>query len=40
MTDNRYTVVSLFSCAMGLDIGLEQTGRFRILACVEKEHAF
>lgn len=40
MTDNRYTVVSLFSGAMGLDIGLEQTGRFRILACVEKEHAF
>jgi DNA (cytosine-5)-methyltransferase 1 len=25
---------------MGLYIGLEQTGRFRILACVEKEHAF
>ncbi len=25
---------------MGLDIGLEQTGRFRLLACVEKEPAF
>jgi len=25
---------------MGLDIGLEQTGRFRVLACVEKESAF
>jgi DNA (cytosine-5)-methyltransferase 1 len=35
-----YNVISLFSGAMGLDIGLEQTGRFRILACVEKEPAF
>jgi len=25
---------------MGLDIGLEQTGRFRVVACVEKESAF
>lgn len=25
---------------MGLDLGLEQTGRFRVVACVEKEHAF
>jgi DNA (cytosine-5)-methyltransferase 1 len=25
---------------MGLDIGLEQTGRFQVLACVEKERAF
>jgi DNA (cytosine-5)-methyltransferase 1 len=36
----EYTVVSLFSGAMGLDIGLEQTGRFRLLGCVEKEPAF
>jgi len=25
---------------MGLDVGLEQTGRFQVLACVEKEKAF
>lgn len=36
----KYTTVSLFSGAMGLDIGLDQTGRFRLLACVEKEKAF
>ncbi len=36
----KYKVVSLFSGAMGLDIGLEQTGRFEIIACVEKEHNF
>jgi DNA (cytosine-5)-methyltransferase 1 len=36
----RYTVISLFSGGMGLDIGLEQTGRFRVVACVEKERAF
>lgn len=35
-----YNVVSLFSGGMGLDLGLEGTGRFRIRACVEKEHAF
>lgn len=39
-TKPRYSVVSLFSGAMGLDVGLERTGRFRILACVEKERAF
>jgi DNA (cytosine-5)-methyltransferase 1 len=38
--DSKYKVVSLFSGAMGLDIGLEETGRFELLACVEKEHAF
>lgn len=38
--DPRYNVVSLFSGGMGLDLGLEQTGCFRIRACVEKEHAF
>lgn len=35
-----YSVISLFSGAMGLDIGLEQTGRFRLLAAVEKEKSF
>ena len=38
--DKPYTVVSLFSGAMGLDIGLEQTSKFRVRACVEKEAAF
>lgn len=32
--------MSLFSGGMGLDLGLEQTGRFHIRACVEKEHSF
>jgi DNA (cytosine-5)-methyltransferase 1 len=36
----QLTVVSLFSGAMGLDIGLEQTGKFKLLACVEKVPAF
>jgi DNA (cytosine-5)-methyltransferase 1 len=36
----KYSVISLFSGAMGLDIGLEETSRFRIIACVEKEPVF
>jgi DNA (cytosine-5)-methyltransferase 1 len=36
----KYKVISLFSGAMGLDLGLERTGRFEILACVEKEKSF
>jgi len=36
----KYKVVSLFSGAMGLDIGLETTGRYEILACVELERSF
>lgn len=40
MDKPKYTVISLFSGGMGLDIGLGQTERFRLLACVEKEHAF
>jgi DNA (cytosine-5)-methyltransferase 1 len=40
MSTMKYNVVSLFSGAMGLDIGLEQTGRFQVAACVEKEPAF
>jgi DNA (cytosine-5)-methyltransferase 1 len=31
----KYKVLSLYSGAMGLDIGLEQTGSFDVLACVE-----
>lgn len=37
---SRYSVVSLFSGAMGLDLGLEQTGRFTVRAVVEKEKPF
>ncbi|MCF6371263.1 DNA cytosine methyltransferase [Rhizobium halophilum] len=33
-------MISLFSGAMGLDLGLEATGRFEVLACVEKERSF
>ncbi|MBI2928166.1 MAG: DNA cytosine methyltransferase [Verrucomicrobia bacterium] len=40
MLPQRYKVVSLFSGAMGLDIGLEKTGRFEVDACVEKQKAF
>jgi DNA (cytosine-5)-methyltransferase 1 len=36
----KYRVISLFSGAMGLDLGLDRTGRFDILACVEKEKSF
>lgn len=37
---DKYKVISLFSGAMGLDLGIEQTARFEILACVEKESSF
>lgn len=40
MTQKKYSVISLFSGGMGLDLGLEQSGRFRVVACVEKERAF
>ncbi|MRR06607.1 MAG: DNA (cytosine-5-)-methyltransferase [Deltaproteobacteria bacterium] len=36
----KYKVISLFSGAMGLDIGLEQSGRFEIVACVESEKSY
>lgn len=36
----KYSTISLFSGAMGLDLGLERTGRFEILACLEKERPF
>src|SRR4051812_49328066 len=35
-----YKVISLFSGAMGLDLGLEKTGRFQVVACVELEPGF
>jgi DNA (cytosine-5)-methyltransferase 1 len=40
MNSKKYNVVSLFSGAMGLDLGLHKTGKFRLLACVEVEKAF
>jgi DNA (cytosine-5)-methyltransferase 1 len=39
--DRQYfTAVSLFTGAMGLDLGLESCNAFRLLASVEKEEAF
>ena len=40
MAGSSYKAVSLFSGAMGLDLGIERTGRFDLLACVEKEQPF
>lgn len=40
MTNKKYKVVSLFSGAMGLDIGLDKTGRFDLIACIELEKSF
>ncbi len=40
MTPKRFSSISLFSGAMGLDLGFEQTKRFNLLACVEKEPVF
>ncbi|NCB85722.1 MAG: DNA (cytosine-5-)-methyltransferase [Bacteroidia bacterium] len=37
---NKYKVLSLFSGRMGLDLGLELTGRFETVICIEKEKAF
>lgn len=36
----KHSVVSLFSGAMGLDLGLARTDRFEVLACIEKERSF
>lgn len=38
--EKKFKVVSLFSGAMGLDLGIEKTGDFELLACVEKVPAF
>ncbi len=35
MAKKTYNAVSLFSRATGLDLGLERSGRFRLVACVE-----
>ena len=40
MGAKKYSALSLFSGAMGLDLGLENTGRFEFLACVEQEPTF
>lgn len=40
MATKQYTAISLFSGGMGLDLGLQQTHRYHLLACVEKEAAF
>lgn len=40
MPTRGFTVLSLFSGGMGLDIGLEKTGQFKHLACVEKIPSF
>lgn len=39
-TQRKYKVVSLFTGAGGMDIGLEKTSRFTTLACVELEKLF
>lgn len=36
----KYRVLSLFSGGMGLDLGLERTERFEIVACIEKDPTF
>jgi len=38
--NERYKVVSLFSGALGLDLGMHNTGRFEMKACVEMVPAF
>ncbi len=36
----KWKVLSLFSGGMGLDLGLESTGRFETTICIEREKAF
>lgn len=40
MHSKTYTVVSLFTGGMGLDLGLERTKQYNLLACVEREPVF
>jgi DNA (cytosine-5)-methyltransferase 1 len=40
MSNKKYKVVSLFSGAMGLDLGLHSAKRFDVIACVEVEKVF
>lgn len=37
---DNFCVVSIFSGAMGLDLGIDSVGCFSIKACIEKEHSF
>jgi len=37
---SKYKVISLFSGGMGLDLGLDSTGHYELVACVEKEKVF
>ena len=37
---DRYSVVSLFTGAGGLDVGLDMTGRYDLRGCVELEHQY
>jgi DNA (cytosine-5)-methyltransferase 1 len=39
-TDRRFTAVSLFTGAGGLDVGLDSLGVFELLGCVELVHNF
>lgn len=40
MGQKKLKVISLFSGGMGLDLGLKETGRYKLLACVEKVPAY
>ena len=40
LQNNKYKVLSLFSGGMGLDLGLEATGYFETVACIEKIPVF
>ena len=39
MDRHKYRVLSLFSGAMGLDLGLERSNSFEIIACIEQDTA-
>lgn len=39
-SQDRFSLVSLFTGAGGLDCGLDTTGHFELLACVELEHQY